>query len=147
MPFLESGQPVDIVLNPLGVPSRMNVGQILETHLSWAAAGFGRSIEEALEVYRQKGDMNPVQDAMKIAYGEEVYDSALAPMPENEFIEAAENVTTSWTIKSTPVRRAHTPLSRSSHLAVKPSSADSASERWRSGHLRLTAPLTPCRKC
>ncbi len=93
MPFLESGQPVDIVLNPLGVPSRMNVGQILETHLSWASASFGRSIEEALEVYRQQGDMTPVQDAMKIAYGEEVFDSALAPMPENEFIEAAENVT------------------------------------------------------
>src|SRR5262249_54556399 len=42
MPYLEDGVPVDIVLNPLGVPSRMNVGQILETHLGWAAAGLGR---------------------------------------------------------------------------------------------------------
>ena len=44
MPHLEDGTPVDIVLNPLGVPSRMNVGQILETHLGWAAAGLGRQI-------------------------------------------------------------------------------------------------------
>ena len=46
MPYLEDGTPVDIVLNPLGVPSRMNVGQILETHLGWAAAGLGRRIGE-----------------------------------------------------------------------------------------------------
>jgi DNA-directed RNA polymerase subunit beta len=44
MPFLEDGTPVDIVLNPLGVPSRMNVGQILETHLGWACAGLGKKI-------------------------------------------------------------------------------------------------------
>ena len=43
MPYLEDGKPVDIVLNPLGVPSRMNVGQILETHLGWASAGLGRA--------------------------------------------------------------------------------------------------------
>ena len=48
MPYLEDGTPVDIVLNPLGVPSRMNVGQILETHLGWAAAGLGRRIGEVL---------------------------------------------------------------------------------------------------
>ena len=47
MPFLEDGTPVDIVLNPLGVPSRMNVGQIFETHLGWAARGLGRQISEA----------------------------------------------------------------------------------------------------
>jgi DNA-directed RNA polymerase subunit beta len=46
MPFLEDGTPVDIVLNPLGVPSRMNVGQILETHLGWACAGLGKQIGE-----------------------------------------------------------------------------------------------------
>ena len=49
MPYLEDGTPVDIVLNPLGVPSRMNVGQILETHLGWAAAGLGRQIGEVLD--------------------------------------------------------------------------------------------------
>ena len=51
MPFLEDGTPVDIVLNPLGVPSRMNVGQILETHLGWACRGLGRMIDEALQQY------------------------------------------------------------------------------------------------
>ena len=53
MPYLEDGTPVDIVLNPLGVPSRMNVGQILETHLGWAAAGLGRRIGEVLDSMRQ----------------------------------------------------------------------------------------------
>jgi DNA-directed RNA polymerase subunit beta len=53
MPYLEDGTPVDIVLNPLGVPSRMNVGQILETHLGWAAAGLGRRIGEVLERVRR----------------------------------------------------------------------------------------------
>src|SRR5690625_1858786 len=54
MPFLEDGTPVDIVLNPLGVPSRMNVGQILETHLGWACANLGRSIDDALAAYRDR---------------------------------------------------------------------------------------------
>src|SRR5689334_6431239 len=53
MPYLEDGTPVDIVLNPLGVPSRMNVGQILETHLGWAAAGLGRRIGEVLANVRR----------------------------------------------------------------------------------------------
>ncbi len=52
MPFLEDGTHVDFVLNPLGVPSRMNVGQILETHLGWASRGFGRQITAALEDWR-----------------------------------------------------------------------------------------------
>ena len=53
MPFLEDGTPVDIVLNPLGVPSRMNVGQIFETHLGWAARGLGQQIAAALEDWRE----------------------------------------------------------------------------------------------
>jgi DNA-directed RNA polymerase subunit beta len=71
MPFLEDGTPVDFVLNPLGVPSRMNVGQILETHMGWAARGLGLKIDEALDEYRRSGDMTPVRDALKIAYGDE----------------------------------------------------------------------------
>src|SRR5512142_2362177 len=78
MPYMEDGRPVEIVLNPLGVPSRMNVGQILETHLGWAAKGIGWKIEEMLEkaapaaslkkylkdVYGDK-DMNKFIDAME----------------------------------------------------------------------------------
>ena len=56
MPFLADGTPVDFVLNPLGVPSRMNVGQILETHMGWAARGLGIHIDEALGEYRRSGD-------------------------------------------------------------------------------------------
>ena len=92
MPFLEDGTPVDIVLNPLGVPSRMNVGQILETHLGWAASGLGRIISRSLEEYRHSGDMTPIRDAMRGAYGDVVYDEALANLNEEEFLEAANNV-------------------------------------------------------
>ncbi len=102
MPFLADGTPVDFVLNPLGVPSRMNVGQILETHMGWAARGLGLHIDEALKEYRRSGDMTPVQEAMRIAYGDEVYDVALKDMPEAKFLEAADNVTRGVPI-ATPV--------------------------------------------
>ncbi|MEL6977153.1 MAG: DNA-directed RNA polymerase subunit beta [Pseudomonadota bacterium] len=92
MPFLEDGTPVDIVLNPLGVPSRMNVGQILETHLGWAASGLGKNISEALGAYRRTGDLTPVKDAMLSAYGEDTYRDATEGFSDEEFVEAAENV-------------------------------------------------------
>ncbi|MEP2204819.1 MAG: DNA-directed RNA polymerase subunit beta, partial [Tateyamaria sp.] len=59
MPFLADGTPVDFCLNPLGVPSRMNVGQILETHMGWAARGLGINIDEALQEYKRSGDLTP----------------------------------------------------------------------------------------
>ncbi|MBY8975077.1 DNA-directed RNA polymerase subunit beta [Rhodobacteraceae bacterium NNCM2] len=92
MPFLADGTPVDLVLNPLGVPSRMNVGQILETHMGWAAANLGKMIDNALEIYRVRGDMTPVQDAMRIAYGDRVFEEATGDMTDEEFLEAANNV-------------------------------------------------------
>jgi DNA-directed RNA polymerase subunit beta len=92
MPFLEDGTPVDLVLNPLGVPSRMNVGQILETHMGWAARGLGVRIDEALDEYRRTGDMTPVQEAMRLAYGDETFEAALSGHDADAFIEAAENV-------------------------------------------------------
>ena len=92
MPFLEDGTSVDIVLNPLGVPSRMNVGQILETHMGWASRGLGNMVADSLDEYRRTGNMEPVQDAMKIAYGEEILADATSDMTEAEFLEAAENV-------------------------------------------------------
>ena len=69
MPFLEDGTSVDIILNPLGVPSRMNVGQILETHLGWACAGVGKLISDALEVYHDKNDPENLDRVLKSAYG------------------------------------------------------------------------------
>src|SRR6187431_3556616 len=64
MPFLEDGTSVDVVLNPLGVPSRMNVGQILETHLGWACAGMGRKIGEMIEAYKASGNIEPLRATM-----------------------------------------------------------------------------------
>ncbi|HIJ85863.1 MAG TPA: DNA-directed RNA polymerase subunit beta, partial [Magnetococcales bacterium] len=64
MPHLEDGTPVDIVLNPLGVPSRMNVGQILETHLGWAAKGMGRKIGEIMDQYERTAEAAPMREFM-----------------------------------------------------------------------------------
>ena len=102
MPFLADGTSVDIVLNPLGVPSRMNVGQILETHMGWAARGLGLKIDEALKEYRATGDMTPVREAVRFAYGDETYDEAFAGRDEAEFLELAGNVTKGVPI-ATPV--------------------------------------------
>ncbi len=68
MPYLEDGTPVDIVLNPLGVPSRMNVGQILETHLGWAAAGLGRRIGEVLDRVRRGGSDGELRSFLSEMY-------------------------------------------------------------------------------
>ncbi|EJF90760.1 DNA-directed RNA polymerase subunit beta [Bartonella tamiae] len=65
MPFLEDGTHADIVLNPLGVPSRMNVGQILETHLGWACSGMGKQIGELLDAYKRSGDINPLRQRIE----------------------------------------------------------------------------------
>ncbi|SNT38911.1 DNA-directed RNA polymerase subunit beta [Tropicimonas sediminicola] len=102
MPFLADGTPVDFVLNPLGVPSRMNVGQILETHMGWAARGLGIKVDEALDEYRRSGDLTPVRDAMKIVYGDDVYEEGIADMDEARLVEAAGNVVNGVPI-ATPV--------------------------------------------
>jgi DNA-directed RNA polymerase subunit beta len=102
MPFLADGTPVDFCLNPLGVPSRMNVGQILETHMGWAARGLGIQIDEALGEYRRSGDLTPVREAMKIAYGDDVYEEGIVGMDEADLVEAAGHVTRGVPI-ATPV--------------------------------------------
>src|SRR5207248_7146212 len=88
MPYLDDGTPVDIVLNPLGVPSRMNVGQILETHLGWAAAGLGRRIGDILEGVRR----NRTGPELRKLLGE-IYDgedhSQIEALPDDELIEMA----------------------------------------------------------
>jgi DNA-directed RNA polymerase subunit beta len=71
MPFFADGTPVDIVLNPLGVPSRMNVGQILETHLGWAARGLGQQIGELLESQR---DTARLREELKVIYASPEFD-------------------------------------------------------------------------
>ena len=102
MPFLEDGTPVDFCLNPLGVPSRMNVGQILETHMGWAARGLGLNVDDALGAYRRSGDLTPVREAMKLAYGEDVYEEGIEGMGDDTLLEAAGNVANGVPI-ATPV--------------------------------------------
>ncbi|MFN0116605.1 MAG: DNA-directed RNA polymerase subunit beta [Paracoccaceae bacterium] len=92
MPFLADGTAVDMVLNPLGVPSRMNVGQILETHMGWAARGLGIRIDDALNAYRRSGDLTPVREALKHGYGTEAYDEAFAGLGDDDLIERADTV-------------------------------------------------------
>jgi len=65
MPFLEDGTHADIVLNPLGVPSRMNVGQILETHLGWACSGMGKKIGDLIDAYKVAGDIKPLRATLE----------------------------------------------------------------------------------
>src|SRR4028118_1788941 len=96
MPFLEDGTHVDIVLNPLGVPSRMNVGQIFETHLGWAARGLGQQISEALEQWHESnptpeaGAMpDAVKDRLMTIYGEQYHDDINARTGP-EIVEMAE---------------------------------------------------------
>ncbi|CAO3419291.1 DNA-directed RNA polymerase subunit beta [Azospirillum endophyticum] len=100
MPYLEDGTPVDLVLNPLGVPSRMNVGQILETHLGWAASGLGKQIGRAVDQYRlairQKAEGAPQLEALrgtlKSAYGEVTYNEDIADMTDGELLELGGNL-------------------------------------------------------
>ncbi len=102
MPFLADGTPVDFCLNPLGVPSRMNVGQILETHMGWAARGLGLRIDDALQEYRRSGDLTPVREAMRHGYGDDVYEEGIAGLEEDQLVEVAQNVTRGVPI-ATPV--------------------------------------------
>ena len=98
MPFLADGTHVDIVLNPLGVPSRMNVGQIFETHLGWACAGVGRQIAQMLEDWQMGGQKQALIDHLKAVYGQD----QILPDTEEELIELAKNLSKGIPI-ATPV--------------------------------------------
>jgi DNA-directed RNA polymerase subunit beta len=89
MPFLADGQPVDIVLNPLGVPSRMNVGQILETHLGWACAGLGRQVGDTVNAYLRNGNTKQLRDKLI-----EIYESKreIMELGDEAVVELGENL-------------------------------------------------------
>ncbi|WP_275097726.1 DNA-directed RNA polymerase subunit beta [Sedimenticola hydrogenitrophicus] len=89
MPFDENGQPVDIVLNPLGVPSRMNVGQILETHLGWAAKGVGEKIGKMLEAKAKIAELRKYLDKVYNASGKP---EDLDSFSDDEIVELASNL-------------------------------------------------------
>ena len=102
MPYLEDGTPVDIVLNPLGVPSRMNVGQILETHMGWSARGFGLMIQKGLELFEIEGRKQALVDALVRAYGEEARNEWIDTLDDEDLAEVARNVASGVPI-ATPV--------------------------------------------
>ncbi len=89
MPFLDDGTHADIVLNPLGVPSRMNVGQILETHLGWAAAGLGRQVAAAVDAYQSSNDGKALRKCMSDVYGD---GGDLTDMTDQELAEMGQNL-------------------------------------------------------
>ncbi len=99
MPYLDDGTPVDVVLNPLGVPSRMNVGQILETHLGWASAGLGRQIGDVLDRVRRDGRTDGLRKTLKAIYGG---DERLGELGEEDILEMAGNLRTGVPV-ATPV--------------------------------------------
>ena len=93
MPYMEDGTPVDIVLNPLGVPSRMNVGQILETPLGWAASELGKQLNEMCEQYKRgEKTIDELNAKLKAIYGEKQYKNDIEPMNEAEKLEMISNL-------------------------------------------------------
>ncbi|MCX5581700.1 DNA-directed RNA polymerase subunit beta [Kaistia terrae] len=101
MPFLEDGTHVDIVLNPLGVPSRMNVGQILETHLGWACAGMGLKIGKMLEDYKKSGDVKPLRLTLDGIYNGPK-DEPISELDDDSVIRMSEHLKKGVSI-ATPV--------------------------------------------
>jgi len=102
MPFLEDGQHVDIVLNPLGVPSRMNVGQILETHLGWACAGMGQKIGAMMDEYRRTGQLDQVRREIESIYSGSVKSEDISKYTDEEIVLAGEQLSHGLCI-ATPV--------------------------------------------
>ena len=103
MPYREDGRPVDIVLNPLGVPSRMNVGQILETHLGWACKEFGEELKKLVDENQKRIEKNEkISSFLKSVYGEEIFNTKVDKLSKTEFVDLCENLQNGVPI-STPV--------------------------------------------
>ncbi len=103
MPYREDGRPVDIVLNPLGVPSRMNVGQILETHLGWACKEFGEEVKRLVNENNKKFEKTEkISSFLRSVYGKEVFDGGIDKLNKTEFSDLCENLQNGIAI-STPV--------------------------------------------
>ncbi|MEK9918039.1 MAG: DNA-directed RNA polymerase subunit beta, partial [Pelagibacteraceae bacterium] len=100
MPYMANGKPVDIVLNPLGVPSRMNVGQILETHLGWACSELGDQIKTLVKNFEKSND--EIRNKLKAIYGADYYDNVISKLNKKELFELVENISNGVPI-ATPV--------------------------------------------
>jgi len=102
MPHLEDGQAVDVVLNPLGVPSRMNVGQILETHLGWACAGLGAQVKAVCDQVRAGAAVDNLRTTLKDIYGDKNYDNEIGFMDDEEIVELSGHLSVGVPV-ATPV--------------------------------------------
>ena len=100
MPYMENGKPVDIVLNPLGVPSRMNVGQILETHLGWSCSELGEQIKAYVKNFDEK--IEKIKEKLKEIYGKQCYEDVISKLSKKEIAELVDNISNGVPI-STPV--------------------------------------------
>ncbi len=100
MPYMENGKPVDIVLNPLGVPSRMNVGQILETHLGWACSELGEQVKDLFKDFENK--LEQIKTKLKEVYSQDYYNSVISKFDKKEILELVQNLSNGVPI-STPV--------------------------------------------
>ncbi len=92
MPYLEDGTPVDIVLNPLGVPSRMNIGQILETHLGWASASFGRQVNQMIQRMQKEGQTKDLKNKLMNIYDQNDHQKVIEKMNDDEIMDLANNL-------------------------------------------------------
>ena len=92
MPYLEDGTPVDIVLNPLGVPSRMNIGQILETHLGWASASLGRQVNSMIKKIQSEGQTNDLRNKLLEIYDLDKHQNIIKKMNDDEILELGNNL-------------------------------------------------------
>ena len=103
MPYMANGKPVDVVLNPLGVPSRMNVGQILEAHLGWACSELGEKISNEIKIHQDTAKKNEaIRGILKKVYGDDVFEQKIKQLNDKEFEELSINLTSGVPI-STPV--------------------------------------------
>ena len=92
MPYLNDGTPVDICLNPLGVPSRMNIGQILETHLGWASASLGKQVNNMIHKMQKAGHTRDLKDSLLNIYDHQKHKDIIQKMNDDDVMELATNL-------------------------------------------------------
>jgi DNA-directed RNA polymerase subunit beta len=140
MPFDENGEPVDVVLNPLGVPSRMNVGQVLETHLGWAAKGIGEKIGQMFEEHQKAQEIRKFLEEVYNSVGER--DENLKSFKDSEVMELASNLVAGVPI-ATPVfdGASETEIKKMLELADLPTSGQSVLWDGRTGE-QFDRPVT-----
>ena len=103
MPYREDGRPVDVVLNPLGVPSRMNVGQILEAHIGWACSELGEKISKIIKLQTDLQKRNiAIEEVFQKVYGNKIYNEQIKTLNKKEFEELSVNLSSGIPI-ATPV--------------------------------------------